>query len=68
MKPQPITIKRPDPETGEIPDRVLALRAMMEAKGSALPEPPRCHGYANCCRCPVCLRREQRGHGERLAA
>lgn len=35
-------------------DRVLALRAAMEAKGDALPKPPVCHGYANCCRCPAC--------------
>jgi hypothetical protein len=35
-------------------DRLLALRAVMEAKGDALPRPPICHGKANCCRCPAC--------------
>lgn len=43
-----------------VPDRVLAHEARMEAKGTAPPKPPRCHGYANCCRCPVCLLRERR--------
>lgn len=41
-------------------DRVLALRTVMEAKGDALPEPPRCHGYSTCCRCPRCKLRERR--------
>jgi hypothetical protein len=35
-------------------DRVLALRAVIEAKGDALPKPPICHGYSNCCCCPAC--------------
>ena len=43
-----------------VPDRVLAHEARMEAKGTAPPKPPRCHGYVNCCRCLVCLRRESR--------
>lgn len=39
----------------ELPhDRVLALRAVIDAKGDALPKPPVCHGYANCCSCPAC--------------
>ncbi len=41
-----------------VPDRVIALEAMMEAKGTAAPKPPRCLGYANCCRCSICQRRE----------
>ncbi len=48
MKPRPV-----------IPDRVVALEAMMEAKGIARPKPPRCLGYANCCHCPICQRRER---------
>lgn len=41
-------------------DRVLALEAVIDAKGNKLPTPPTCSGYANCCNCPVCLRRAQR--------
>lgn len=40
-------------------DRVLALEAVIAAKGNKLPAPPACHGYRNCCRCPICLRRAQ---------
>jgi hypothetical protein len=42
-----------------VPDRVVALEAMMEAKGTAPPKPPVCHGYACCCHCPACLLRER---------
>lgn len=43
-----------------VPDRVVALEAMMEAKGTPPPKPPRCLDYANCCHCPACQRREDR--------
>ncbi len=50
----------------EIPgDRVLALEAIMDAKGNKLPGPPRCHGYANCCTCPTCQLRADRNAGRR---
>ncbi|HYJ20828.1 MAG TPA: hypothetical protein VEW07_02250 [Solirubrobacterales bacterium] len=47
-----------DPPADDGSDRVLALEAMVDAKGRAV-KPPRCHGYANCCGCPVCLLREK---------
>lgn len=37
-------------------DRVLLLETLIEIKGYAPPKPPVCHGYINCCRCPVCKR------------
>lgn len=46
--------------TPVVPDRVVALEALMEAKGTAKPKPPVCHGYRNCCGCPVCQRRENK--------
>ncbi len=49
-------------------DRVIALEAIIDAKGNKLPAPPVCHGYANCCRCPVCLLREERRARPALAA
>lgn len=51
-----------------VPDRVIALEAMMEAKGAAPPKPPVCHGYANCCHCPACLLRERQPLAKELAA
>lgn len=56
----------PEPE-----DRATALLAAIEARGDALPKPPRCHGYANCCECPVCrlpARKRRRWKGRLLAA
>jgi hypothetical protein len=41
-------------------DRVLALEAVLDAKGNKLPTPAVCHGYANGCGCPPCLQRSQR--------
>jgi len=41
-------------------DRVLALEAVLDAKGQKLPSPSRCLGYANCCTCPVCSLRESK--------
>jgi hypothetical protein len=35
-------------------DRVIALEAIIDAKGQKPPSPPCCMGYANCCRCPAC--------------
>jgi hypothetical protein len=53
--------KKPDLRPPEHPaDRVLALETVMDAKGLKLPAPPRCLGYVNCCRCPVCQLREER--------
>lgn len=44
-------------------DRVLALEAVIVAKGLKLPSPPVCHGYTNCCKCPPCLlRADRKGH------
>ena len=56
------------PPSADGTDRVLALRAIIDAKGHALPNPPRCHGYANCCGCPVCALREQRFRAARSEA
>ena len=42
------------PPAADLSDRVVALRAMIEAKGNALPTPPICHGKANGCMCPIC--------------
>jgi len=53
--------KKADSRPPEHPaDRVLALETVMDAKGLKLPAPPRCHGYANCCGCPVCSLRESK--------
>lgn len=48
MKPDDF---RPPEEPG---DRVIALEAVLDAKGQKLPSPPVCHGKANCCICPAC--------------
>jgi hypothetical protein len=48
-----------DPPSTDASDRVLALRAMVDAKGRDI-SPPCCMGYANCCPCPVCKLREGR--------
>lgn len=58
MKPQPDEVLSRPPEYPG--DRVLALEAIIDAKGRKLPTPPACHGYANCCVCPPCLLREQK--------
>jgi HNH endonuclease len=47
------------PPAADGSDRLLALRAMVDAKGHAI-KPPCCTGYANCCRCPVCKLREDK--------
>jgi hypothetical protein len=50
VKPEPTDFRPP-----ELPgDRVLALEAIIDAKGQKLPGPPVCHGKANCCACPAC--------------
>jgi hypothetical protein len=51
-----------------VPDRVIALEAMMEANGTAPPKPPVCHGYARCCHCPACLLRARQPLAKELAA
>ena len=43
-----------DPPSADVSDRVLALRAVIDAKGQTLPTPDVCHGYENCCQCPAC--------------
>jgi hypothetical protein len=48
-------------------DRVLVLETLLDAKGNALPKPPVCHGYVNCCTCPPCTLRANRGR-RRIAA
>jgi hypothetical protein len=48
-----------DPPSTDASDRVLALRAMVDAKGHTI-KPPCCVGYANCCGCPVCKLRERK--------
>lgn len=47
-------------------DRVIALEAVIDAKGHKLPSPPVCHGKANCCHCPGCDPAHH--HRERKAA
>jgi hypothetical protein len=49
-------------------DRVLALEAVIDAKGNKLPAPPICHGYANGCGCPPCLVRSKQGAASLAAA
>lgn len=44
-----------DPPSTDASDHVLALRAVIDAKGATPPKPPVCHGFANCCKCPACL-------------
>jgi hypothetical protein len=49
-----------DLRPSEPADRLIALEAVIDARGHALPLPPVCHGYSNCCGCPVCLLRQQK--------
>jgi hypothetical protein len=44
-----------DPPLPDGSDTREALLAKAEARGALeRVRPPICHGYANCCRCPVC--------------
>jgi hypothetical protein len=48
-----------DPPSTDASDRILALRAVVDAKGHTM-KSPRCLGYANCCHCLVCKLREEK--------
>jgi hypothetical protein len=75
-EPQPAELVRArftqddfEPPSADGFDRFFALKAYRETAGELdhIAEPPRCHGYANCCHCPACEQRAKSRSARRYA-